>query len=120
FPFRYKKEYFQDLPKGEFVKALRAEGIPCSGGYTPLNTMPFLENALKTKNFKKMYAKERLDYNRYLENNQCPENDRLCNEEAVWFTQSMLLGTKSDMDDIVIAIEKIHQNIGKIKTSVKS
>ena len=118
FPFRYQKSQFQDVPKEEFVKALRAEGIPCSGGYTPLNKMPFLENALKSDNFKKTFPKELLDYDRYLERNQCPENDLLCDEEAVWFTQSMLLGDRSDMDDIVKAIEKIHQNIGKIKSAV--
>ncbi|MEX2594569.1 MAG: DegT/DnrJ/EryC1/StrS family aminotransferase [Anditalea sp.] len=117
FPFRYKKEAFQDLSRADFLKALRAEGIPCSSGYTTLNTMPFLENAFKTKNYKKMYPKEMLDYNKYMENNQCPENDRLCNEEAVWFTQNMLLGSKSDMDDIAMAIEKIQKNIGKIKKS---
>ncbi|MCS7315295.1 MAG: hypothetical protein NZ554_07475 [Bryobacteraceae bacterium] len=40
------------------------------------------------------------------ERNQCPENDRLC-EEAVWFTQNMLLGTRRDMEQIAEAIRKI-------------
>ena len=115
FPFRYNKEAFKGLPRAEFIRGMRAEGIPCSSGYATLNTMPFLENALNTKNFKKMYPAEMLDYKKFMERNQCPENDRLCNEEAVWFTQSMLLGPKSDMDDIVAAIEKIQNNVDKIK-----
>src|SRR5690554_6900970 len=115
FPFRYKKEEFSGLSRADFLKALRAEGIPCSSGYTTLNTMPFLKNAFESKNYARMYPKELLDYERYMEQNQCPENDILCNEEAVWFTQNMLLGPQSDMDDITRAIQKIHQNADQLK-----
>lgn len=114
FPFRYKKEEFQGLSRGEFLKALSAEGIPCSGGYVPVNKMPYLANVFKTKNFQKMYPPEMLDYNKYMEQNQCPVNDNLCNE-AVWFEQSMLLAEKLDMDDIAVAIERIYKNADKIK-----
>jgi len=120
FPFRYKKEEFKDLPRAEFLNALKAEGVPCSNGYLPLNKMPFLANAFKTKNYQKMYPEDMLDINKYNENNKCPANDRLCNEEAVWFGQNMLLGSKSDMDDIAIAIEKIHHNSEKIKNRSKN
>ena len=36
-----------------------------------------------------------------------PEHDKLC-REAVWFTQNMLLGPRSDMDQIAEAVRKIH------------
>lgn len=114
FPFRYKKEEFAGLTLAEFLKALKAEGIPCSSGYTPLNKMPYLANAFKTKNFQKMYPPEMLDYKKYSEQNECPVNDKLC-EEAVWFEQSMLIAEKSDMDDIATAVRKIHANVGKLK-----
>ena len=114
YPFRYKKAEFKNLPREEFLKALREEGVPCSSGYTTLNKMPFLAHAFQTKNFKKMYPKEMLDSKKYYAQNQCPENDQLC-EEAVWFTQNLLLGEKSDMDDIANAIRKIHDNAEKIK-----
>ncbi|MCE5345150.1 MAG: DegT/DnrJ/EryC1/StrS family aminotransferase [Bacteroidales bacterium] len=119
FPFRYKKEEFDGLSRVEFLKALTAEGIPCSGGYSPLNKMPFLANTFKTKNFQKMYPPERLNFQKYTEQNQCPENDILC-EEAVWFSQNMLIGEKSDMDDIASAIRKIQQNAGKLKNMVQT
>jgi perosamine synthetase len=116
FPFRYKKEEFQGMQRSEFLNALNAEGIPCSAGYGgTLNSMPYLDDAFKSKNYQKMYPKEMLDFKSFVAKNQCPENDRLCNEEAVWLSQSMLLGTKSDMDDIASAIEKVHNNAGKIK-----
>ena len=115
FPFRYKKEEFKGLTREWFLKALSAEGIPCSNGYTPLNKMPYLDNVFKTKNFKLIYPPEMLDYKKYMDRNQCPLNDQLC-EEAVWFEQNMLLAEKSDMDDIATAIERIHLNADKIKS----
>jgi len=117
FPFRYKKENFKGLTRGEFLKALKSEGIPCMGGYTTLNKMPYLENVLQTKNFKLMYPSSMLDYKKYMEKNQCPANDQLC-EEAVWLFHSMLITEKSDMDDIALAIEKIHKNAEKIKGKI--
>ena len=114
FPFRYKKEEFKGLSREKFLNALNAEGIPGWSGYTPLNKMPYLENVLKTKNYKLMYPSEMLNYSEYMERNQCPMNDQLC-EEAVWFNQSLLLAEKSDMDDIATAIERIHRNAEKIK-----
>ena len=119
FPFRYKKEEFKELSREGFLKALLAEGIPCSGGYSPLNKMPYLENTFKTQNFKLMYQSDMLDYNKYMERNQCPIDDQVC-KEAVWFTQNMLLGDKSDMDDIAAAIYKIYSNAEKIKTQINS
>ncbi len=116
FPFRYKKEEFKGLSRQKFLKALEAEGIPASGGYTPLNKMPYLENVLKTKNYRLMYPPEMLNYEKYMERNQCPLNDQLC-EEAVWFSHNMLLADKSDMDNIATAIERIQKNAEKIKAA---
>jgi dTDP-4-amino-4,6-dideoxygalactose transaminase len=114
FPFRYKQMEFHGLPREKFLKALHAEGIPCSSGYAPLNKMPYLANAFQSKNFQKMYSKEMLDINQYNEQNQCPENDRICDEEAIWLSQNMLLEGKADMDDIFMAIQKIHKNAERI------
>ena len=44
---------------------------------------------------------------------QCPANDKLC-EEAVWFTQNMLLGPRSDMDQIAEAIRKIQDHAAEL------
>jgi perosamine synthetase len=120
FPFRYKKENFEGLPRQHFIQALHAEGIPASNGYPGnLNSMEYLNEAFRSKNFQVVYPKEMLDFGAYVERNRTPENEHLCNEEAVWFYQSMLLGTNSDMDDIYNAVEKIHKNAGKIKAGIK-
>ncbi len=117
FPFRYKKEAFKELSRADFLKALRAEGIPGSTGYITQNDKPYLKNTFESKNYQRMYSKKELDFDRYVERNHCPENDLLC-EEAIWFSQNMLLGTKSDMDDIASAINKIHDTAGEIKKAV--
>jgi perosamine synthetase len=117
FPFRYKKESFHDLPRKRFLEALEAEGIPCSPGYIPLNNMPYLKDAFQSKIFKHVYPEEMLDFEGFVERNHCPQNDRLC-EEAVWFNQRMLLGSKSDMNDIADAIEKIYNNSENIAKDV--
>lgn len=116
-PFRYKKERFQGLSRDLFIKALEAEGVPCFSGYTPLNQMSFLKDALQSKNFKKAYSKKALSYTKYLERNQCPQNDILCNDEAVWLSQNIFLSGKPEMDAIYSAIEKIYNNAGKIKSA---
>jgi perosamine synthetase len=119
FPFRYKKEEFNDLPREIFLRALRAEGVPASSGYGgTLNSMPYLNDSFQSKNYQLMYPKRMLNFEKFVERNRCPENERLCNEEAVWLSQSMLLGTNADMDDIYNAIEKIHSSSGKIRASL--
>jgi perosamine synthetase len=107
YPFRYKKEQFGGLPRSRFLAALSAEGIPCSGGYGPQYRDGLIEAALSSKNFQRAFPKARLA--RYREELHYPGNDQLC-EEAVWFTQNMLLGTRGDIDDIANAIQKVYEN----------
>lgn len=119
FSFRYKESAFKGLTREDFMKSLRAENVPCSGGYvSTLNSQPYLNDAFKTQNFQKMYPKEMLDFDKFKERNHCPENDELC-KEAVWFSQSMLLGSRSDMDAIAAAIEKTHTNAESIKKALQ-
>ncbi len=118
FAYRYKKEEFKGLPRKDFIKAVNAEGISCFNGYPPnLNNQPYLAHAFQTKNFRKMYTPEMLDINKFTERNKCPENELLC-DEIVWMMQNMLVGPKSDMDDIAMAINKVYQNADKIKKSL--
>jgi len=102
--FRYDKRHFKGLDRSRFIQAMAAEGIPCSGGYSPLNREPFLLRTLNSRGFRQIYSAKFVQ-DRNLRNH-CPENDQLC-EEAVWFGQTQLLGPKEDMDDITNAIRKI-------------
>jgi len=104
--FRYRAEHFDGLARDRFLKALHAEGVPASGGYSPLNQEPFLRNTFATRGFQAVYGKKHLE--EWPERNQCPANDRLC-REAVWLTQTQLLGPRRDMDQIAEAVRKIKQ-----------
>ena len=111
YPFRYKKEHFNNAPRNKFLAAMRAEGVPCSGGYGPQYKDGLIEDALNSKNFKRSFSKARL--NKYRQELNFPDNDQLC-REAVWLSQSMLLGSKSDIGDIADAILKISENRDKL------
>jgi hypothetical protein len=65
-----------------------------------------------------MYPKKMLNFDTYLENNQCPLNDKLCDEEAVWLSQRLLLAGKQDMDDIAEAIQKVKKNADAINRKI--
>jgi perosamine synthetase len=109
--FRYQPDKFAGLPRNKFIRALGAEGIPCSAGYSPLNKADFIKEALSTRPYVRVYGKAALE--KWADRNQCPENDKLC-EEAVWFMQNMLLGPRSDMDEIAEAVRKIQAHAAAI------
>jgi len=93
------------IDRGTLVKALKAEGIPCSAGYGySLNQQPLFRN----KAFGPYLAnvKDRLDFTKA----PVPNSDLLCRDQALWLEQSIFLGPRSDMDDIARAFEKIFEN----------
>jgi dTDP-4-amino-4,6-dideoxygalactose transaminase len=112
--FRYDSGQFSGLSRSQFLKALAAEGVPASGGYSPLNTQPFLEETFATRGFKAIYPVETLKG--WRDRNRCPQNDRLCSE-AVWLTQTMLLGPRRDMDDIADAVLKVRAHAAQLAKS---
>ena len=110
--FRYDAREFAGLPREMFLKVLRAEGIPASGGYSPLNTQDFLKNTLNGRGYRRLFPEKILK--EWPERTACPANDRLC-AEAVWLTQNMLLGERAEMDSIAEAIHRIRQFAGELK-----
>jgi dTDP-4-amino-4,6-dideoxygalactose transaminase len=92
-------------PRDAVVRALQAEGIPCSGGYgLSLHRQPMFRQKAFGPYLPATSA--RLDYER----TQCPNSDRICREQGFWIEQSVLLGPRTDMDDIVRAFEKVHEH----------
>ena len=82
-----------------------------AGGYTPLNKEPFLKHTFDSRAYRAIYPARQLA--EWQERNQCPANDKLC-EEAVWFTQTMMLGLRKDMDQIAEAVSKIQRQAGAL------
>ncbi len=109
--FRYSPEEFAGLSRNGFVKALRAEGIPCSPGYDMLNEAEFIRDALASPAYRRVYGDAELA--NWANRCECPENDKLC-AESVWFYQSTLLAERSAMDQIAEAIRKIHAHAAEL------
>lgn len=106
YPFRYKKEAFNNVPRDKFIQALRAEGIPCNRGYGKQNNDDLIEDALTSRGYQRLFGKVRID--RWRAENVLPGNDQLA-EESVIIYQNVLLGSRQDMEDIVAAISKIYE-----------
>jgi perosamine synthetase len=112
--FRYDSAAFAGLSRAAFLKALRAEGVPASSGYSPLDREPFLERTLASRGYQRIYGAR--SFAAWRERTRCPENDTLC-AEAIWLTQTMLLGPREDMDQIAAAIRTIQRHAREIAAS---
>jgi len=106
---RYNSEAFGGLSREAFIEAMRAEGIPCSSGYVPLYKAPAFQNLDRIPFIPKDLSKK-MDYSEV----SLPNTERACYKESIWFRQTMLLGSRDDMEDIAAAIEKIKENVDEI------
>jgi dTDP-4-amino-4,6-dideoxygalactose transaminase len=105
----YKKEYFNDVDRDTFLKALAAEGVNLDGYVARgLHTQPWIDHILDSKVYKKMYSARRLE--QYRDERSCPVCDQVCQEMTMIWASGPLLGTTGDMDDIVNAILKVYEN----------
>jgi dTDP-4-amino-4,6-dideoxygalactose transaminase len=97
-------------PRNAVIKALQAEGIDCSAGYgLSLHHQPIFRNKAFGPYLAKVSAN--LDYGR----THCPNSDLICRDQCIWLEQSFFLGSRSDMDDIADAFEKIFANRDALK-----
>jgi perosamine synthetase len=110
----YKKEHFNDTPRDKFLKALAAEGVDLSR-YLPngLHREPWTDHILSLKGYQKMYTSERLKS--YREQLKCPNCDTVIDEIAMIWASGPLLGSREDMDDIINAVMKVHENRDQLK-----
>ncbi len=105
---RYDRKAFHDIPREAFLSALQAEGIPCAPGYKPLYRMNAIKSGIaRLRRITAGPEDAGLP--------DCPVTERACSDEGVWFFQTMLIGTKQDMDDIADAVLKVKQNIDDLR-----
>ncbi|HSV75278.1 MAG TPA: DegT/DnrJ/EryC1/StrS family aminotransferase [Chthonomonadales bacterium] len=101
--FRYDPAGFGGRGRDEFLAALTAEGVPCSGGYVPLYREVVFQR-LAADQGAWCRSRRPIDYPAI----RCPECER-ASADGVWLFQSMLLGNTADMDDIAEAIARIQR-----------
>ena len=111
----YRKEHFNNADRAKFLKALEAEGVSMTA-YIPqgLHKEPWVDHILNLKVYQKMFSPARLQ--KYHDEMQCPNCDRVIDEVAMIWASGPLLGTKDDMDDIINAIMKVHENRDKLNS----
>jgi len=94
-------------PRHAVLKALEAEGIPCSAGYGfSLPDQPIFRN----KAFGPYIPSATNEFPR------CLNSDLIC-RQSIWLEQNLFLGTRADMDDIANAFEKIHEHREALNSS---
>lgn len=105
YPFRYDAQQFNGLTRDQFMKALSAEGVPCSSVYHEQYYDGLLDEAIASRGFKRLFSAQRLKA--YRESfHDLKGNKQVC-ETTVAITQNMLLAERGDLDHIVEAIRKI-------------
>src|SRR5262249_691228 len=105
YPFRYDAQYFSGLTRDKFLKALNAEGIPCSGGYHEQYFDGLLDEAIQSRGFKRLFSAERLKAYREIFH-ELKGNRQVC-ATTVAIPQNVLLADHENMDRIIEAVRKI-------------
>jgi dTDP-4-amino-4,6-dideoxygalactose transaminase len=111
----YKKEYFNNADRSKFLKALSAEGISLSPYIANgLHREPWTDFILGLDVYKKMYSLVRLE--KFRAELNLPVCDKVCSDLVMIWASGPLLGTQSDMDDIINAIMKVYDNRDKLSS----
>jgi dTDP-4-amino-4,6-dideoxygalactose transaminase len=105
YPFRYDPPQFNGLSRGQFIKALNAEGIPCGGGYHEQYFDGLLDETVNSRGFKRLFSAQRLKA--YRDSFQELKGNRQTCATTVAMTQNLLLAERSALDQIIEAVRKI-------------
>jgi len=103
FVFRFESGAFAGLDRDTFVAALEAEGVPCDGRfYESLPASELLRpDPARYPAWSATLARSPVP--------DCPNAERAAYREAVWLPHQLLLGTTTEVDDIVEAVLKVQR-----------
>jgi dTDP-4-amino-4,6-dideoxygalactose transaminase len=105
YALRYDADQFHGLSRDNFLRALRAEGVPCSGCYREQYYDGLLDEAISSRGFQRLFPAKRLkEYRDSFA--ELKGNKQVCQTSVGVFNTRLLAG-RSDMDDILEAIRKI-------------
>lgn len=108
YPLRYEAEAFAGLSRDDFLKALRAEGIPCSSVYREQYFDGLLDEAIASRGFQRLFTARRLK--EYRDSFHDLAGNRQVCATTVAIPQNVLLGKRSEMDQILDAVRKIQKH----------
>ncbi len=111
---RYDASRWDNISRDKFMKALRAEGVPCSTAHND----PMYKNIVFYKNafgrtgcpVRCPFYGKKVDYSKFY----CPETERIYKSEVVALGKDFLM-ERENVDKILEVIYKIRENIGELK-----
>lgn len=110
--FKYNQKEV-GIPRQKFIQALEAEGIPTRNVFVPLYKDPLFNiNAHDTLETYRYYRAHPLHAKNF------PTAEKAAFEESVAIWHPLLLGNRSDIDDIADAIEKVVIYASELKNSI--
>lgn len=105
YPLRYDAAQFDGLPRDKFLRALSAEGVPCSGGYHEQYNDGMFDEAIGSRGYQRLWSAERLRAYR-ASFAELAGNRQVC-ATTVGLPQNLLLADRGSMDQILEAVRKI-------------
>ena len=120
FELDYDKEYFNNVSASRFAQAVRAEGVPISGGLRRYgkgcHKEGMLQEHLNSHAFQAAFSKARLEkYRESLSHLPVMDNVTPSKKEMLSMdSKIILLSPRKDVDDIVEAVAKVAQNTDKL------
>lgn len=94
--FRAEKLAERGIDRDWFLSAINAEGIPLACGYLPLYTFPCTSSPETERQI-----------GATIDTSPLPNCEQISYREGCWLYQSLLLGSRADMDDIADAMIKV-------------
>jgi dTDP-4-amino-4,6-dideoxygalactose transaminase len=118
YTFKYNAGAFDGLPRGKFVEAMAAEGIPVNIAYP--------RGCHKQPVFHEYKDSTAWPYNRFpVDSNidyaavECPVTDYMCANETVWLSGSYMLDAgREGMHQVAEAVDKIAANRAELMGAV--
>jgi dTDP-4-amino-4,6-dideoxygalactose transaminase len=105
FPLRINSEHLHGLSRDGVLRALRAEGVPCSGVYREQYFDGILDEAINSRGFKRLFPEQRLKD--YRESFKALKGNRQVCATTVGLPQNVLLADRTQIDQLIGAIRKI-------------
>jgi len=103
---RYDAQALDGLPRDVIIRALEAEGIPCSGRfYVPIFDDPLFATDPLTHPMAAAFAGPHPHF---------PVAARAAYDEAIWLPHPLFLGSDADVDCILGAFAKIHEQAASL------
>ncbi len=112
--FKYDEDAFEGIPRGKFLEAVNAEGVPIGvGAHGPPIYQEHLFQSMtggSSRPLKCPGYDQDIDYTQV----HCPNAERIHEREALSIAHTHFLGGREDMDLILDAIRKVRANADEL------